>query len=126
MKKLIPYAFVALVFFGLGYMFAIYGDYITPKPYEDSTYVQLSDGETIIFDNRPVSTPQSRSNTSSNSSSVSRQSEKTYIINRSTRKFHIPSCYSVKQMKESNKRTYVGTRDDLIKMGYSSCGNCNP
>ena len=49
-----------------------------------------------------------------------------YIVNTNTGKFHYPSCRSVKQMKESNKMYYTGTRDDLISQGYDPCGNCNP
>ena len=49
-----------------------------------------------------------------------------YILNTNTKKFHYPSCRSVKQMKESNKQSYNGTRDEVIAMGYSPCGNCHP
>lgn len=50
----------------------------------------------------------------------------TYILNTNTKKFHYPSCGSVKQMKESNKRSYTGSRDDVIAMGYVPCKKCNP
>lgn len=50
----------------------------------------------------------------------------TYILNTSSRKFHYPSCGSVSQMKESNKQTYTGSRDDLIAQGYEPCKKCNP
>lgn len=49
-----------------------------------------------------------------------------YIVNTNTGKFHYPNCRSVKQMKESNKMYYTGTRDDLISQGYDPCGNCHP
>lgn len=49
-----------------------------------------------------------------------------YIVNTNTDKFHYPDCRSVKQMKESNKWYYTGTRDDLIAQGYDPCGNCHP
>jgi len=49
-----------------------------------------------------------------------------YIVNTNTGKFHNPSCGSVSKMKESNKWYYQGTRDELISMGYSPCGNCHP
>ena len=49
-----------------------------------------------------------------------------YIVNRNTGKFHYPDCRSVKQMNESNKMEYAGSRDELIAQGYSPCGNCNP
>lgn len=50
----------------------------------------------------------------------------TYILNTNTHKFHYPSCGSVSQMKESNKQTYTGSRDDLIAQGYDPCKKCNP
>jgi len=49
-----------------------------------------------------------------------------YVINTNTGKFHYPGCSSVKQMKESNKSFYTGSRDDLVSQGYSPCGNCHP
>lgn len=52
--------------------------------------------------------------------------EADYVLNTNSKKFHIPSCSSVKQMKESNKQLYTGTRDQLIAAGYSPCGNCRP
>ena len=49
-----------------------------------------------------------------------------YILNTNTKKFHYPSCSSVKQMKASNKKKYTGSRDDLIAQGYDPCKKCNP
>lgn len=49
-----------------------------------------------------------------------------YILNKNTKKIHLPSCYSVDQMKESNKEYYTGDIDDLLGHGYSRCKNCNP
>ena len=49
-----------------------------------------------------------------------------YIANTNTKKFHYPDCYSVTRMKESNKWYFTGSRDELIALGYSPCGNCKP
>lgn len=49
-----------------------------------------------------------------------------YVLNTNTKKFHYPSCSSVKQMKDKNREDYTGTRDELIDMGYSPCGICHP
>lgn len=49
-----------------------------------------------------------------------------YVLNTNTKKFHYPSCSSVKQMKAKNRKDYTGTRDELIDMGYSPCGKCHP
>lgn len=47
-----------------------------------------------------------------------------YILNKNTKKIHLPSCYSLDQMKESNKEYYSGDIDDLLSRGYSLCKNC--
>ncbi len=49
-----------------------------------------------------------------------------YILNTNTKKFHYPSCSSVKRMKESNKKEFTGSRDELIAQGYDPCKKCNP
>ena len=49
-----------------------------------------------------------------------------YIVNTNTGKFHYPSCRSVKQMKDSNKRYVTFDRQELLDQGYESCGICHP
>ncbi len=49
-----------------------------------------------------------------------------YIINENTNRFHRPSCRAVKQMKESNRKQYTGSRDSLLKQGYDACKICQP
>ena len=49
-----------------------------------------------------------------------------YVLNTNTKKFHLPSCSSIAKMKDSNKQSFTGTRQDLIDKGYSPCGKCNP
>lgn len=49
-----------------------------------------------------------------------------YILNENSMKFHDPECYGVDQMKEENRKAYTGTREELIKQGYSPCGQCKP
>lgn len=51
---------------------------------------------------------------------------KEYVLNMNTHKFHLPECYSIKQMSNSNKGKYTGSREDLIEQGYEPCKNCNP
>lgn len=52
--------------------------------------------------------------------------EETYILNTNGKKFHLPDCSSVDAMKEENKASYTGSREDLIAQGYAPCGRCNP
>ena len=49
-----------------------------------------------------------------------------YILNTNTKKFHRPSCSSVKQMKESNKKASSESRDAIMAAGYDPCKKCNP
>ena len=49
-----------------------------------------------------------------------------YVMNTASMKFHLPSCSSVSTIKEENKATYQGPREDLIAEGYEPCGRCNP
>ena len=52
--------------------------------------------------------------------------DSTYILNTSSKKFHTPDCSGAATIKEQNKQTYTGSRDDLIEEGYSPCGTCKP
>lgn len=49
-----------------------------------------------------------------------------YVLNTNTKKFHYPTCKSVKSMKDKNKKMSDQSRDVIIGMGYSPCKNCNP
>lgn len=49
-----------------------------------------------------------------------------YILNTNTKVFHYPSCRSVKQMSEKNKKEFYGTSSEARNLGYKSCGNCKP
>lgn len=57
---------------------------------------------------------------------VPQETTTTYICNKNTKKFHIPSCSSVDQMKESNKLAVSLTREEVIAQGYVPCKRCNP
>lgn len=49
-----------------------------------------------------------------------------YILNTNTKKFHYPSCSSVRAMSEKNKWAVDYSRDRIIGMGYDPCKRCNP
>jgi len=68
----------------------------------------------------------SAAETNTGASTATEPTEQTYILNTNTHKFHYPDCSSVKQMSDSNKQTFTGSRDDLIAQGYSPCGRCKP
>ncbi|MGN0408242.1 MAG: DNA/RNA non-specific endonuclease [Bacteroides sp.] len=47
-----------------------------------------------------------------------------FILNTNTKKFHIPSCSTVSDIAQHNKKTYSGTIEELKKQGYSPCKRC--
>ena len=49
-----------------------------------------------------------------------------YVLNTNKHKFHRPDCSSVPQIKEKNRRDYVGDRETLLDLGYSPCSVCKP
>ncbi len=62
-----------------------------------------------------------------NDSNGEKQDEETvvtYIINRNTKKFHLPTCSSAIDMKPQNKKESDKTREELEKLGYSPCKSC--
>ena len=50
----------------------------------------------------------------------------TYVLNTSSRKFHLPTCASVDDMSERNRIYSTDSADKLIAVGYKPCGRCNP
>lgn len=58
--------------------------------------------------------------------SQAEEQETDYVLNTSSKKFHLPDCPSVGSMSEKNRQEYHGTREELIAQGYEPCGSCNP
>lgn len=87
------------------------------KVEKNSSADTLSPPSVNVKPSTPVSTPKPSADSSS---------DEDYVGNKNSKKFHYDWCSSVKQMKESNKFFYTGTRDEMIDMGYDPCGNCYP
>lgn len=49
-----------------------------------------------------------------------------FVLNTSTKRFHLPDCPSASDIAEKNKREFEGTREEAIESGYKPCGACNP
>lgn len=60
------------------------------------------------------------------SSRETEEPESSYILNTSSKKFHLPSCSGAKDIKPENRREYTGPRPVLIEEGYTPCGTCKP
>ncbi|MBO4220077.1 MAG: DNA/RNA non-specific endonuclease [Clostridia bacterium] len=52
--------------------------------------------------------------------------EMEYVLNTNSKKFHLPTCPGIADIKEGNKKSYTGTREKLILGGYIPCSTCNP
>lgn len=50
----------------------------------------------------------------------------TYVLNTSSRKFHLPDCPGIGQISEKNRGEFTGTRAELVAQGYAPCGSCKP
>ncbi len=50
----------------------------------------------------------------------------TFVLNTSSMKFHKPTCSGAATMSDKNRKDYTGSREQLIREGYTPCGSCNP
>lgn len=106
---------------GAGISFNVYCYNVQP-----GIVINYSDGSNYAADgSAPYGSSAAASNNKATSQGTNSESA-SYIANKNTKKFHIPSCSSVSQMKEKNKKYLNCSRDEAIAQGYSPCGNCNP
>lgn len=49
-----------------------------------------------------------------------------FVLNTSSKRFHLENCDAVDTMSEKNKEYYEGNRQALLDMGYTPCGSCKP
>ena len=49
-----------------------------------------------------------------------------FVLNKSSKRFHYPWCSSVREIAESNRWEYRGTRESVMEMGYEPCKRCSP
>ncbi len=50
----------------------------------------------------------------------------TYVINASSKRFHLTTCSSVNEMKASNRRYTTDSAEALVAEGYIPCKRCKP
>lgn len=50
----------------------------------------------------------------------------TYVLNKNTKRFHLPSCSSVEEIKPENRWDFTGTREEVLEMDYVPCKRCKP
>ena len=90
--------------------------------------IDYATGESSLASDAPEtgSTTDTETTTGEDTAPETETAKTTYILNTSSHKFHLPDCPSVSGMKEANKSTYTGSREDLIAQGYEPCGQCKP
>ena len=124
-KKIISFIILALLLVvGLFVLTGCSDIFITNNTTNTTNTSKYNTTETKTYSTSNISTVTSTSNTTA--VNETKEIETTYILNKNTKKFHYPSCSSVRQMKDSNKRVYEGSRDDVIGMGYTPCQRCYP
>lgn len=79
------------------------------------TITAISDGKNISINSSDLSS----------NNSVSPENSKNYVLNTNTKKIHLESCSSVKNMSDNNK-SYTDNYDKAIAEGYTPCGICRP
>lgn len=118
---------------GDGISFNVYFYNVQPQ-----IYINYATGESRLAEEGEIISPQPTPDDSSSSeesssalpedesSSATEEEVDDYVLNKSSKKFHKPSCSGVSSMKEENREDYTGTRQSLIDMGYEACGTCKP
>lgn len=90
-----------------------------------SISIYSADGKTLtIYQDKELGDPYLAPAVPQSDSSVVYNCD--YILNNSSRKFHLPECESVEKMNPKNRLEYNGDREDLIEAGYEPCHICNP
>ncbi len=90
----------------------------------DNTDSAKSAESSVITENNEQNINNESSTVSSDSYFIDENAVYIYVLNENTKKFHLESCSSAKDIKEKNKKIYTGTLKELLDMGYSPCKKC--
>ena len=92
---------------------------------KQGTVILHSDGKTISWEQEPCNdyTPGTRTASGDKEEPYVEENNSDaencdYVLNTHTKKIHLPSCSSLKGMKEENKAYYKGSKDELTDNGY--------
>ena len=107
---------------GRGVKFCIFAYNVQPGVTIDYfTGINVASGEDI-----PQISPPVGDNTNPDVSGGENNELCDYVLNKNSKKFHIPGKSCAEKISEENRIEYSGTREDLIDSGYSPCGICKP
>lgn len=96
------------------------------------TITVTSDGEQLFWNTEPAA--EKEQSVSEEASGGAEQEailsegdgQDIYILNQNTKKFHLPSCSSAKDINSENRAEFQGTREELTGAGYEPCQRCKP
>ncbi len=87
--------------------------------------IDYATGDSWIAGDSYVEEKQSESSSVEESqTNLNEQELRKFILNKNTKKFHLPTCSSVDSMAEKNKEIYEGTVDEIKEKGYTPCSRC--
>ncbi|MCD8218446.1 MAG: DNA/RNA non-specific endonuclease [Clostridiales bacterium] len=92
-------------------------DYATGDSWESDETLFASDEEDDVTDT---------SETEVDVTAETDSDTETYVVNTNTKKFHKPTCSSVDDIADYNRKDYSGSRETLISQGFEPCKRCNP
>lgn len=99
----------------------------TTDPSETTESPKSSETQKITEEPKSSETANPEKTEKVTSAEVSKSvTERDYVLNTNTMRFHKPSCSSVKDIEDYNREDYHGTRDEVIARGFSACKRCNP
>ncbi|MBQ7718845.1 MAG: DNA/RNA non-specific endonuclease [Clostridia bacterium] len=84
--------------------------------------IDYKTGESHAADGSPA---YSNGKVITNDTELAIHSSGAYVGNKSSKKFHLPSCTGAKNIKDKNK-IYFTNCEEAVSQGYEPCGICNP
>ena len=99
------------------------------KPQEETAAVTKTISqpqETAAPEPEPAQEPQPEPVQTNPAYSDQSTREATYLLNTESMVFHDTGCYLVKDSDNPAIKSYTGTRQSVVDMGYSPCGRCHP
>ena len=88
-----------------------------------------SNGSTVSFTvsrNAGADTFGGIGDNSTQSPTEDQQEQTHYVLNTNSMKFHQEDCSAAANISSKNRKDHYGTREELLEMGYSPCGWCDP
>lgn len=93
---------------------------------ELSFIVDKNASDEVLWSTQSINNDASSNNTVISSKEVKVPEGTTFVLNTNTKKFHLPKCQSVYEIKDKNRKCVSLTRNEIIEQGYSPCNSCKP